>query len=83
MFKLISESGRCRSLSLFLVPGAEERSRGGRRGVPHLKENAPPQDPTAGLCLGSSGGSRGVGIFIWARYPCRPQLVLRECAYEA
>jgi len=53
MFKLISDSGRYRSLSLFLVPGAEERSRGGRTGVPHLQENTPPQDPTAGLCLGS------------------------------
>ena len=30
-------------------------------GVPQLQENAPPKDPTVGLCLGSSGGPRGMG----------------------
>ena len=39
-------------------------------GVPHLQENAPPQDPTVGLCLGSQGGPRGLGFLLWARYPC-------------
>ena len=45
----------------------------GRRftGVPHLQENAPPWDPTVGLCLGSWGGPRGVGGFLCAKYPCR------------
>ena len=33
-------------------------------GVPHLQENAPPWDPTVGLCLGSKGGPRGVGVFM-------------------
>ena len=28
-------------------------------GVPHLQENAPPQDPTMSLCLGSYGDPRG------------------------
>ena len=32
-------------------------------GVPHLYENAPPYDPTAGLCLGAYGDPRGVGVF--------------------
>jgi len=33
----------------------------GSTGVPHLQENALPSDPTViGLCLGSSGGPRGV-----------------------
>ena len=27
-----------------------------------LKTNAPPSDPTVGLCLGSLGGPRGVGV---------------------
>ena len=31
-----------------------------RTGAPRLKENAPPQDPTVGLCLGPCGGPRGV-----------------------
>ena len=39
-------------------------------GVPHSQENAPPEDPTVGLCLGSWGGARGVDIFLWTRYPC-------------
>ena len=39
-------------------------------GVPRLQENAPPLDPTVGLCLGSLGGPPGVGVFLWARYPC-------------
>ena len=39
-------------------------------GVPRSQENAPPQDPTVGLCLGSWGESRKVGVFWWARYPC-------------
>ena len=29
------------------------------RGVPRLHENAPPYDPTGGLCLGPYGGPRG------------------------
>ena len=33
-------------------------------GVPHLKEHAPPQDPTVGLCMGSWWGHRGVGVFL-------------------
>ena len=31
--------------------------------VPHLQENAPYQDPSVGLCLGSQGIPRGVGVF--------------------
>ena len=27
-------------------------------------------NPTVGLCIGSEGGPRGVGVFLWARYPC-------------
>ena len=30
----------------------------------------PPSDPTIGLCLGSLGGPRGLGVSSWARYPC-------------
>ena len=37
-------------------------------GVPDIQENAQSQDPAVGLCLGSYGGRRGVGIFLWARY---------------
>ena len=29
----------------------------------YLLENAPPWDPTVGLCLGSQGGLREVGVF--------------------
>ena len=36
-----------------------------------------PQDPTVGLCLGSQGGPRGVGVFLWGRYPCHAGLELR------
>ena len=28
------------------------------------------EDPTVGLCLGSWGGPRGLGAFLWARYSC-------------
>ena len=42
------------------------------QGVHHLQENAPPYDPTVGLCPGSWGGLRGLGVFLWARYPCKP-----------
>jgi hypothetical protein len=38
-------------------------------GVPHLQENTPSQDPTLSLFPGLYGGSRGVGVFFWARYP--------------
>ena len=34
------------------------------------KETHPSEDPTVGLCLGSLGGPRGVGVFVSARYPC-------------
>ena len=60
-------------------------------GVPHLQENAPPLDPTVGLCLGSCRGPRGVGVFLWARYPCTlttrctkspPRLAFRKSAYR-
>jgi len=40
-------------------------------GEPHLQENATPEDPTVGLYLGSYGGPWGVGVFTWARNPCR------------
>ena len=39
--------------------------------VLHLQENAPPREPTEGLCLRPEGGLRGVGVFLLARYPCR------------
>ena len=39
-------------------------------GVPRLQEPSSPYDPTAGLCLGSLGGPRGVSVFLLARYPC-------------
>ena len=42
-----------------------------RSGVPHLQENATPEDPTISLCLGSWGGRRGMGVFLWTRYRCR------------
>ena len=42
-------------------------------GVPRSQENALPWDPTVGLCLGSSGGPRGVGVLLWARYHCSPE----------
>ena len=54
-------------------------------GVPRLQENAPPSDPTVGLCLGSLGGLSGVGVFLWARYPftqstlCRGATPSRTC----
>ena len=32
-------------------------------GVPRSQENASPQDPTVGLCLGPYGGPRGGGVF--------------------
>ena len=35
------------------------------------KKTHPPKDPTVGLCLGSKGDPRGVGVFLRARYPCR------------
>ena len=41
------------------------------RGTWIIQENEPPKDPTVGLCLGSYGGLREVGDFVWARYPCR------------
>ena len=44
-------------------------------GVPHLQENAPPQDPTVGLCLGYQGEPIGVGVFSWASYPCSPRII--------
>ena len=37
----------------------------GRTGVPHLYENAPPQDPTVGLFL----VSWGVGRFLMGKVP--------------
>jgi hypothetical protein len=45
-----------------------------RTGVPHLSENEPHLDPNIGLCLGSQGDSRGVGVFSWVRYPCNAAL---------
>ena len=36
-------------------------------GVPHIQENAPPWDPTVGLCL--LGGARGGGRFIMGELP--------------
>jgi len=32
--------------------------------------------PTVGLCLGPYGGPRGVGVFLWAKYPCMRTLLL-------
>ena len=37
---------------------------GGLTGVPRLQENATPEDPTVGLCLGAYGGPRGGGGFL-------------------
>ena len=39
-------------------------------GVPRVEENAHQLDPAVGLCTGSDGGRKGVGVFLWARYPC-------------
>jgi hypothetical protein len=36
-------------------------------GVPHSQENAPPWDPTVGLCLGSYRGFIGRWAFSWGR----------------
>jgi len=33
-------------------------------GVPGSYENAPSKEPTVGLCLGSYGGPKGVGVFL-------------------
>ena len=43
------------------------------RGVPHLQENATPQDPAVGLCLGPYSGPTGVGAFLMSEVPlCIP-----------
>ena len=55
---------RCR-LTCLDVPPVQSFSE-----VPRSKENAPPQDPTEGLCLGSQWGPKGMGVLLWARYPC-------------
>ena len=34
------------------------------------KKTPPPYDPTVTLCLGHYGVPGGVGVFLWARYPC-------------
>ena len=33
-------------------------------GVPRSKDNAPPWDPTVGLCIGAYGGTRGGDVFL-------------------
>ena len=38
------------------------------RGTSHKKTH-PTRTLNVGLCLGSKGGPRGVGVFLWARYP--------------
>ena len=43
-------------------------------GVHHLQENAPPQDPIVGLCLGSLGIPGGGGVFLWAECPCKDRV---------
>ena len=45
-----------------------------------IYENAPPQDPIVGLCLGSWGGPRGLGVFLSARYPCTVASPVGACA---
>ena len=50
--------------------------------APRLEESADPCDPTAGLCLGSQGDHRVVGVFFWTRYPCIPcTLILHAVPY--
>ena len=44
-------------------------------GVPRSSKNAPPWDLTVGLCIGSYRGPSGVGVFLWARYPCTQNAV--------
>ena len=34
------------------------------------KKTYPPSDPDVGLCLGSKGGPRKMGVLSWVRYPC-------------
>ena len=46
-------------------------------GVPHLHDHAPHQDPAVGLCLGSYGGPRALGAFLWAGCPYTPRI--RKC----
>ena len=48
-------------------------------GVPHVQENAPPQDPTVGLCLGSLGGSQGGGRFLMGEVPLYRGTSLMKC----
>ena len=43
-----------------------------RTGVPRLYENALPEDPTVGPCIGSWGGPRGVGVFLCEALLCNP-----------
>ena len=49
------------------------REGSGLQGYLAHKKTLPPSDPTVGLCLGSYGGPRGKGVFLWARYPCSVQ----------
>ena len=41
----------------------------GYRGVPHLKENAPPTDPAVRPMSRVLGGPRGVSVFLMGEVP--------------
>ena len=58
---------RAAAASLFQAPGF--RAQGLHGYATHTKPHSP-----AGLCMGSQGGPRGVGVFLCGRYPCRVPL---------
>jgi hypothetical protein len=41
------------------------------RGTALIRNCTPLKDATVALCLGSQGGPRELGVFLWARYFCR------------
>ena len=48
------------------------------RGTSPIRQ-APPKDPTVGPCPGSWGGSRGVGMFLRTKYPCKVSCAIALC----
>ena len=70
--RLLARARSCNKKANVLPPRTPPPVGSFRTGVPDLRENAPPEDPTVGLCLGSYGGPGGVGVFLWAKYPCTP-----------
>ena len=49
------------------TPGPLEALIAGKSPACALQETAPTLDPIVGLYLGSSGGPREVGVFLWTR----------------